>query len=69
MMGLVGTAPEVMRPTALLLNVLVAGFSALRFHLAGQLAWAQLWPFLLGSVPLALAGGQESSSTCLPAWC
>jgi uncharacterized protein len=56
-MGLVGTAPEVMRPTALLLNVLVAGFATLRFHAAGQLAWSQIWPFLIGSVPLAIAGG------------
>lgn len=56
-MGLVGTAPEVMRPTALLLNVLVAGLATLRFERAGQLAWSQLWPFLIGSVPLAVVGG------------
>src|SRR5215213_5580035 len=56
-MGLVGTAPEVMRPTALLLNLLVAGFATLRFQRAGQLAWSQLWPFLIGSIPLAIAGG------------
>lgn len=56
-MGFAGTAPEVMRPTALLLNVLVAGVATVRFHRAGLLDLAGFWPLLLGSVPCAAIGG------------
>jgi hypothetical protein len=56
-MAFTGTAPEVMRPTALLLNVLVSSVATVRFHRAGLLDRTILWPLLLGSVPLALVGG------------
>ena len=56
-MAFVGLPPEQMRPTALTLNVLVAGIGTLRFAQAGSLAWSALWPFLLGSIPMAFAGG------------
>jgi uncharacterized membrane protein YfcA len=62
MMALVGLAPEVMRPTALTLNILVAGFTVYRFRRARFFHWAGLWPFLLGSVPFAAAGGIQSLS-------
>ena len=45
------------KPTALVLNVLVATLTAIVFYRAGLLDWRSLWPFLLGSVPLAFAGG------------
>lgn len=57
LMGLVGVAPETMRPTALALNVLVASIVTLRFHLAGQVAWRSVVPFIAGSIPLAFIGG------------
>ncbi len=57
LMALAGLAPETMRPTALSLNILVAGLTVLRFQMAGRLQWGGLWPFLLGSVPLAAFGG------------
>lgn len=57
LMVLVSVAPETMRPTALLLNILVASLTVLRFYRAGRLHWNGLWPFLLGSVPLAAVGG------------
>jgi uncharacterized membrane protein YfcA len=60
MMALVGLAPEVMRPTALTLNILVATFTVYRFRRARFFSWAGLWPFLLGSVPFAAAGGIQS---------
>src|SRR5687768_2666742 len=60
MMALVGLAPEVMRPTALTLNILVASFTVYRFRRARFFSWPGLWPFLLGSVPFAVAGGIQS---------
>lgn len=57
LMALAGLAPETMRPTALLLNILVASLTVFRFHRAGRIGWRGLWPFLLGSAPLAAFGG------------
>lgn len=56
-MGLVGVAAAVMKPTALALNVLVASVASLQFLRAGAFSWSVFWPFALGSVPLAFAGG------------
>ena len=56
-MALLGLAPDVMRPTALVLNVVAASLTVMRFHRAGFLSWPGLWPFLLGSVPCAAIGG------------
>ena len=56
-MALVAVAPEAMRPTALALNILVAAFTTWRFTRAGYASWRALWPFLLGSAPLAALGG------------
>lgn len=47
----------VMRPTALVLNILVASLVSLRFTLAGLFRWRVLWPFVIGAVPLAFVGG------------
>ena len=60
MMGLIGLAPAVMRPTALLLNILVAAFTVYRFRQARYFSWRGLWPFLLGSVPFAALGGMQN---------
>jgi uncharacterized protein len=57
LMALFGIAPAVMRPTALALNILVAGFASFRYLRAGLFRWRTVWPFLLGAVPLAVAGG------------
>ena len=57
MMALVGVAPDIMRPTALTLNILVAAIAVYRFRRARFFSWNALWPFLLGSVPLAAFGG------------
>ena len=62
MMALVGLAPEVMRPTALVLNIIVAAFTVYRFRRARHFSWPGLWPFLLGSVPFAAVGGIQSLS-------
>lgn len=56
-MGLAGVGAAVMRPAALVLNVLVSGLTAWRFHRAGHFRWATFWPFAAASVPMALLGG------------
>jgi uncharacterized protein len=56
-MALVGVAPDVMRPTALTLNVLVASIVVVRFWRAGFLVPASLVPLVVGSIPLAAVGG------------
>ncbi len=62
MMALIGLAPAAMRPTALLLNILVAAVTVYRFRRARYFSWPGLWPFLLGSVPFAAIGGIQSLS-------
>jgi uncharacterized membrane protein YfcA len=56
-MALVGVVPDVMKPTALALNILVASIATVRFYRAGYFYWSAFWPFVIGSVPLAFAGG------------
>jgi uncharacterized membrane protein YfcA len=56
-MAFAGMAPATMRPTALVLNLLVASIATLRFARAGFFSWRLLWPFALGSVPFAYVGG------------
>ena len=57
-MALVGVAPGVMRPTALVLNLLVATLGTVRYWRAGLIRWRMLLPFIAGSVPLAFVGGR-----------
>jgi uncharacterized membrane protein YfcA len=56
-MGLAGLAPEVMRPTALLLNITVASFTTWRFRAARYFDLRALAPLVAGSVPCAFIGG------------
>src|SRR5437660_2918562 len=63
-MTLGGLAPAIIRPTALVLNILVAFIAALQFWRAGHFNWKLFWPFALLSVPAAYFGGylQPSAS-------
>jgi len=56
-MSLFGVAPEVMKPTALALNILVATIGSVQFARAGHFSWRLFWPFALLAVPLAFIGG------------
>jgi uncharacterized membrane protein YfcA len=56
-MALFSVAPEVMRPTALALNLVVATFAAGRFALKGQTNWQLLAAFAVTAVPSAFLGG------------
>ncbi len=56
-MAFIGVTPNIMKPTALVLNLLVAAIATVRFYRAGFFSWALLWPFALGSIPCAFIGG------------
>jgi hypothetical protein len=56
-MTLAGLAPDVVKPTALLLNVLVATIASTQYWRAGHFSWAFFWPFTILSLPLAFVGG------------
>src|ERR1700741_1067753 len=63
-MTLFGLAPVVIRPTALLLNILVAVIGSFQFWRAGHFSWRLFWPFAVLSIPMAYVGGylQPSAS-------
>ena len=50
-------APAVIRPTALILNILVASIGSFQFWKAGHFSWKLFWPFALLSIPAAFLGG------------
>lgn len=57
LMALFGLPPAVMRPTALVLNILAASLTSFRYVRAGLFRWRVLWPFLVGAAPFAFFGG------------
>jgi uncharacterized protein len=61
-MALFDLAPAMMKPTALVLNILVATIATVRFSRAGYFSWATLWPFAIGSIPFAIVGGATNLS-------
>ena len=56
-MALFSVAPEVMKPTALALNLLVAGFGAWRYWRRGLTNWKLLLAFAATAFPAAFVGG------------
>lgn len=56
-MALFGVSPAVMKPTALMLNMLVASIATVQFHRAGCFSLKTFWPFAVVSIPAAFAGG------------
>ncbi len=57
LMALFSISPAVMKPTALLLNLFVAGVSFIQFFRGGHFRWKTFWPFALASIPMAYLGG------------
>jgi uncharacterized membrane protein YfcA len=49
--------PEIMKPTALLLNIFVSGISFLMFRYRGHFKWKLFFPFAISSIPMAFIGG------------
>jgi hypothetical protein len=56
-MTLFGLAPAIIKPSSLVLNILVASLTAFQFWRAGHFSWSLFWPFAVLSVPLAFLGG------------
>jgi uncharacterized protein len=56
-MGLFSLSPDVMKPTALALNILVASVATFEFYRAGLFSWRLFWPFAVASIPAAFVGG------------
>src|SRR5947209_17894683 len=56
-MTLFGIAPLIIRPSALVLNILVAIIGSFQFWRAGHFSWTLFWPFALLSIPAAYLGG------------
>jgi uncharacterized protein len=56
-MGLAGFPPDIIRPAALILNVLVSAIGTAQFARAGLLNWRGFYPFILLGVPCSILGG------------
>jgi uncharacterized membrane protein YfcA len=56
-MALLSVAPEVTRPTALVLNLFVASIGTYLFYRAGYFSWRIFLPFAITSIPFAFIGG------------
>src|SRR5437588_238645 len=56
-MTLLGLSTATIRPTALVLNILVALIASFQFWRAGHFSWKLFWPFALLSLPAAYFGG------------
>ena len=56
-MAFLAVAPEVTRPTALVLNLFVASIAFVQFYRAKHFDWKIFLPFAVASVPMAFVGG------------
>jgi uncharacterized membrane protein YfcA len=57
-MALFNLAPGIMKPTALVLNILVASIATYRFARARCFSWTIFWPFAVTSIPFSFLGGR-----------
>ena len=57
-MTFAGMSSGVIRPSALLLNMLVSGIAFLQFRRAGYFRWGSFWPFAMTSIPAAYFGAR-----------
>jgi uncharacterized protein len=56
-MALFAVSSELLRPTALMLNVMVSTIGAIAFYKAGHFRNMLFWPLALGAIPFAYLGG------------
>jgi uncharacterized protein len=57
LMAIFGLAPEVMKPTALMLNLFVSLTSFIQFYRGKHFKWQLFLPFAIASIPMAYLGG------------
>jgi len=62
-MALVGLSPNVMKPTALAINILVAIIATMKFYRVQAFSWRIFFPLAITSVPCAYIGGVLSLPT------
>ena len=62
-MAFLAVAPEVTRPTALVLNLFVASIGTVQFYRAGYFSWRIFLPFAAASIPMAFVGGMINLPT------
>src|SRR3954464_1327764 len=58
LMAIISMAPEVMKPTALLLNLFVSLTSFIQFYRGQHFKWKIFLPLAIASVPFAYLGGR-----------
>lgn len=58
LMAVYGFAPDIMKPTALILNLFVSLTSFILFYKGGHFKWKLFLPFALASIPLSFLGGR-----------
>lgn len=59
-LALFSLPPAVFKPTALILNILVAAIATYSFARAGHFSWRLFWPFVTTSIPCSFIGGYLS---------
>lgn len=59
-MALLGVAPMVMKPTALVLNIIVSLIAVVQYYRVGAFSWRIFLPLALTSIPCAYIGGYLS---------
>jgi uncharacterized membrane protein YfcA len=67
-MALAGFEPAVMKPTALVLNLIVSLLGTVAFVRAGHFSWRLFWPFAVVAAPFAYLGGAVSLSATAFRW-
>ena len=60
LMAIYGFSPEVMKPSALILNVCVALIAAIQFQRSEKINWKLFLPLIIGSIPMAYLGASMS---------
>lgn len=60
LMAIFSIAPDVMKPTALLLNLFVSLTSFIQFYRGKHFQWKVFFPFAIGSIPMAFLGGLKT---------
>ena len=60
LMAIFSFTPEVMKPTALLLNLFVSLTSFIQFYRGKHFNWKIFLPFAIASVPMAFLGGMKT---------
>jgi uncharacterized membrane protein YfcA len=57
-MALFGIQPELMKSSALILNLFVAGLAFIAYYKAGYFRFNLIFPFIIGSVPMSFIGAK-----------